>query len=226
MWSQENAWHCARRYWQWSADRAGQGLPSWLHLTFHENSYSKVGQADMLSREDVNAIADHTTSHRDRAWVWCLFNSRRRPGEVFKLTLGDVEVPPEGYIHLIIRPEKGSAAMPVSVYEDAVPALLIWLDSHPRKGDPQAPLWVGLKGAQRGKPVTYRFMHKVPIEAARRAGIKKPADPYNFRRCGLTLISKDPAIPYSIFERIGGGYPDRGPPVTISTSGTGTSRTC
>ena len=46
-----------------------------------------------------------------------------------------------------------------------------------------------------GKPVTYRFMHKVSIEAARRAGIKKPADPYNFRRSGLTLLSKDPAIP-------------------------------
>ena len=146
-------------------------------------------------------------SHRDRAWVWCLFNSRRRPGEVFKLTLGDIEVHPEGYIDLAIRPEKGSAAMPASLYEDAVPALLTWLDSHPRKGDPGAPLWVGLKGLQRGKPVTYRFMHKVSIEAARRASIKKPADPYNFRRSGLTLLSKDPAIPYSIFERIGGWVP-------------------
>ncbi len=207
MWSQENAWHCARRYWRWSFDRAGVDLPSWLHLTFHKNSYSKVGPADMLTREDVSAIADHTTSHRDRAWVWCLFNSRRRPGEVFKLTLGDIEVHPEGYIDLAIRPEKGSAAMPASLYEDAVPALLTWLDSHPRKGDPGAPLWVGLKGLQRGKPVTYRFMHKVSIEAARRASIKKPADPYNFRRSGLTLLSKDPAIPYSIFERIGGWVP-------------------
>jgi integrase len=207
MWTQENAWHCARRYWRWSFDREGKDLPSWLHLTFHKNSYSKVGPADMLTREDVSAIADHTTSHRDRAWVWCLFNSRRRPGEVFKLTLGEVEVHPEGYIDLAIRPEKGSAAMPVSLYEDAVPALLTWLDSHPRKGDSGSPLWVGLKGLGRGKPVSYRFMHKISIEAARRAGVKKPADPYNFRRSGLTLLSKDPAIPYSIFERIGGWVP-------------------
>jgi len=207
MWSQANAWHCARRYWRWSFNREDKDLPSWLHLTFHKNSYTKVGPADMLTREDVIAIADATTNHRDKAWVWCLFNSRRRPGEVFKLTLGDVEVHPEGYIDLAIRPEKGSAAMPVSIYEDAVPALLTWLDSHPRKGDNRAPLWVALKGSQRGQPITYRFMHGVSIVAARRAGIKKPADPYNFRRSGLTQLSKDPAIPYSIFERIGGWVP-------------------
>jgi integrase len=207
MWSQANAWHCTRRYWRWSFDREDKELPSWLHLTFHKNSYSKVGPADMLTRDDVIAIADATTNHRDRAWVWCLFNSRRRPGEVFKLTLGDVEIHPEGYIDLAIRPEKGSAAMPVSLYEDAVPALLNWLDQHPRKGEPGSPLWVGLKGAQRGQAITYRFMHSVSIMAAHRAGIKKPADPYNFRRSGLTQLSKDPAIPYSIFERIGGWVP-------------------
>jgi len=208
MWSQANAWHCARRYWRWAFDRSGQDLPSWLYLTFHKNSYSKVGPADMLTREDVQAIADHTLNHRDRAWIWCLFNSRRRPGEVFRLTLGDVEPHPEGYIDLMIRPEKGSAAMPISLYEDAVPALLTWLDTHPNKGDPRSPLWVGLQASERyRKPVSYRAMHQVSIEAARRAGIKKPADPYNFRRSGLTLLSKDPEIPYAIFERIGGWVP-------------------
>ena len=208
MWTQQGAWHCARRYWRWSFEREGRDLPSWLRLTFHKNSYSKVGPADMLTREDVQAIADHTLNFRDRAWIWCLFNSRRRPGEVFRLTLGDVEPHPEGYIDLMIRPEKGSAAMPVSLYEDAVPALLAWLDIHPNKGDPSSPLWVGLQASRRyRKPVTYRAMHQVTLEAARRANIKKPADPYNFRRSGLTELSKDPAIPYSIFERIGGWVP-------------------
>ncbi|MGA7846418.1 MAG: site-specific integrase [Thermoplasmata archaeon] len=208
MWTQQNAWGCVARYWRWSYERADQDVPRWLHLTFHTKAYSKVGPADMLTREDVTAIADHTLNHRDRAWIWCLFNSRRRPGEVFRLTLGDVETHPEGYVDLMIRPEKGSAAMPVSLYEDAVPALLAWLDIHPNKGDPSSPLWVGVQGSERhGKQVSYRAMHQVSIEAARRAGIKKPVDPYNFRRSGLTALSKDPAIPYSIFERIGGWVP-------------------
>ena len=98
--------------------------------------------------------------------------------------------------------------MPVSLYEEAVPALLAWLDIHPNKEDPSSPLWVGLQVSERyGKPVPYRAMHQVTIEAGRRAGIKKPADPYNYRRSDLTELSQDPAIPYSIFERIGGWVP-------------------
>ena len=69
MWTQQSAWHCARRYWRWSYECDGQDLPSWLRLTFHKNSYSKVGPADMLTREDVQAIADHTLNYRDRAWI-------------------------------------------------------------------------------------------------------------------------------------------------------------
>lgn len=85
-----------------------------------------------------------------------------------------------------------------------MPALFAWLGIHPNKGISSSPLWVGPQASERyGKPVTHRAMHQVTIEAARRADIKKPADPYDFRRSGLTELSKDPAIPYSIFERTG-----------------------
>ncbi|HZY70534.1 MAG TPA: site-specific integrase [Thermoplasmata archaeon] len=204
--SREGAAHCLTTFWRWRFDRLGRDFPPWLRIRL-ERWTPTSGAADMLSREEVAALAEHALNFRDKAWIWTLFNSGCRPGEIYRLTVGDVVSHDEGYIELLVRREKGSAPEPAPIYEDAVPALLAWLASHPRRGEPDAPLWVDMGGSRTGRVATYRAMYKAIETAARRANLKKPVSAYGLRRSRLTLLAKDPAISTSILERVAGWVP-------------------
>jgi integrase len=204
--SRQTVAQCLVPFWRWMYERDGKEYPSWLQLKI-EKWKPTNGASDMLTREEVARIAESAQNFRDRAWIWTLFNSGCRPGEVYQLRIGDVVPHDEGYIELRVPREKGSAPEPAPVYEDAVPALLAWLNAHPAKGDPNAPLWVDLGGARVGKVATYRAMYKALESAAARAKIGKPVTAYALRRSRLTILAKDPAISTSILEKVAGWVP-------------------
>ena len=197
---------CLGTFWKWKFEQSGDEVPTWLKIKL-EAWKPTNGASDMLSREEVSRIAESARNFRDRAWVWTLFNSGCRPGEIYRLRVGDVVPHDEGYIELHVQREKGSAPEPAPVYEDAVPALLAWLNAHPSKDDPGAPLWVELGGSLPARAATYRAMYKALENAARRAKIDKPTTPYALRRSRLTMLAKDPAISTSILEKIAGWVP-------------------
>lgn len=115
----------------------------------------------------------------------------------------------DGYLELFVNREKGGNERPAPVYEDAVPALLAWLEVHPGRDNPSAPLWVSTEGhgKKKGEATSYRGMYKVTSEAAKTAGITKPAHPYAFRHAGLTELAKDPRIPESVLAAAAGWVP-------------------
>ena len=193
-------------FWRYRLSRAGKPFPDHLRLRFGKWK-SPYNGSDMLTRDEVAAIAENAQNFRDKAWIWTLFNSGCRPGEVYMLRVGDVVPHDEGYIELRLTREKDSAPEPAPVYEDAVPALLAWLNAHPLRDQPTAPLWVGLGGSRIGKPATYRAMYKALESAARRAKVAKPVTAYALRRSRLTQLAKDPAISTSILEKVAGWAP-------------------
>ncbi len=204
--SREGSWYVARAFWAWWFDRKDQDIPRFLRIKFPKNGHQKIRADSLLSRDDVLRIASQALNQRDKAWIWCLYQSRLRPGELYGLRLGDV-VLHEGYIELLPHREKGSDDRPAPIYEDAVPALLAWLDSHPRKGEREAPLWVGIHGAGQGRPVSFRSMYNITVHAARRAKLDKPAYPYAFRHAGITELAKDPRISTAVLAAAAGWVP-------------------
>jgi len=204
--TRESSWYVLMTFWRWRYARQDKEPPTYLKVKFPTNGTGPTIPArDILTREDVTRIAEHSYTTRDRAWAWTLFESRCRPGEVFSLRVGDVE-PRDGYAVLHVRREKGSESRPAPVYADAVPAVLAWIAEHPRKSDTAAPLWVSFTGHGKGpgQPVTYREMCKVLEEAARRAEIAKPIHPYAFRHAGLTWLAKQPGVSPAIFAATAG----------------------
>jgi integrase len=197
---------CLITFWRWRFEQEGRDFPTWLRLKL-ERWAPTSDASDMLTREDVAQLAERAANFRDRAWIWTLFNSGCRPGEIYRLRVGDVVPHDEGYIELRVRREKGSAPEPAPVYEDAVPALLAWLNAHPHGRDADAPLWVNLGGDRSGRVATYRAMYKALENAGRRAKITKPVTAYALRRSRLTILAKDPAISTSILEKVAGWVP-------------------
>ena len=204
--SREGSWYVARAFWGWWFERKDEDIPRFLRIKFPKNRHQKIRADSLLSRDDVLRIASQALNQRDKAWIWCLYQSRLRPGELFGLRVGDVVVR-DGYIELLPHREKGSDDRPAPVYEDAVPALLAWLDSHPEKGDRDAPLWVGIHGRGQGQAVSFRSMYNITVRAARRAKLDKPAYPYAFRHAGITELAKDPRISTAVLAAAAGWVP-------------------
>lgn len=197
---------CLGSFWRWRFDQMGEEIPRWLHIRL-EKWKPTNSSSDMLTRDDVSLIAENALNFRDKAWIWTLFNSGCRPGEVYRLRVGDVVPHDEGYIELKVAREKGSAPEPAPIYEDAVPAVLAWLAVHPRREDPTSPLWVDVGGTRTGHLASYRTMYKALEIAAARAKTTKPVTAYALRRSRLTILAMDPAVSTSILERVAGWVP-------------------
>ena len=69
----------------------------------------------------------------------------------------------------------------------SAPLLAQWLNNHPFKADPAAPLWVRERCSQ-PMPVCYQGLAKIIQDAFRRAGIAKRVYPHLFRHSRATYV--------------------------------------
>lgn len=108
---------CLASFWRWRLERVGKEYRSWLRIKL-EKWTSTSSASDMLTRKDIASIVEHSQNFGHRAWIWTLFNSGCRPGEIYQLRVGDVVPHEEGYIELRVTRGKGSAPEPRPVSED------------------------------------------------------------------------------------------------------------
>ena len=71
---------------------------------------------------------------------------------------------------------------------DSIPYLQTWLNVHPLRRNPQAPLWVVRRGAP--GPLGYHGLWRLCRRLKRRSGLKKPLRPNYFRHASLTEWAK------------------------------------
>jgi hypothetical protein len=67
---------------------------------------------------------------------------------------------------------------------------LEWLQKHPRRNDPDAPLWASMGNNAKGDRMTYYYLRKMLKKLADNAGVKKNIWPYLFRHTMLTNLAK------------------------------------
>jgi len=141
------------------------------------NSHDPVPrEQDMLGWEpDVIPMIEAATNRRDKALIAVQFDAGLRSGELESLSVGDVFDGEHG-LKLHVDGKNGErtvALIPSTTY------LQDWLKDHPRRSNPDAPLWCNLID---GSEQTYKGWLKGFKEPARRAGIDKPVNPTNFRK--------------------------------------------
>lgn len=83
------------------------------------------------------------TGPRNQAFLWTLWDTGCREGEALSMRIKDVTPDAVGGAHVHF-PRGKTGSRTVYVVEAAT-ALKIWLELHPHKGDPDAPLWPGKK---------------------------------------------------------------------------------
>lgn len=161
---------------------------SWIKSYISESEVeksSRVGPDNILTADEVMRMVKATDNPRDEAMVLVLFEGAFRPGELLRMKVGSVHFMKD-YCVVSTKGKTGIKRIPLIV---SYSALKRWLELHPRRNDPDAPLWCALDPIHRGGRLSYgRFREKLKM-IAERAGLKKDFWPYLLRHSQLTSMA-------------------------------------
>jgi integrase/ribosomal protein L40E len=138
---------------------------------------------DILSEEDVRKLVDAAERQRDRALIFVCYESGARAGELLSLRLRDVKLDRYGAV-LLLKGKTGTRRIRLI---QSVPDLQLWLNMHPFKDDPDAPLWISRQGGV--KPITKMRFCELLKTCARRAGLQKHVHPHLLRHSRATHLA-------------------------------------
>jgi integrase/recombinase XerD len=136
----------------------------------------------LLSFEEVLEMIRHARCPRDKAIVSFLYESGARISEMLSMKIRHVE----------FSGNMVKATFPVSKTQTRVIPLVscrshlcTWMNYHPLKNDPEAPLWSNLKGEGRD-PLISSTVNDILKRLAHDSGITKRVYPHLFRACSIT----------------------------------------
>lgn len=173
-----------KRFYKW-LEGSEEGYPDkvrWIK-TAVKNSRSKL--TNLLSREDVKKLVAAASCIRDRALISALYESGCRIGELLNIRLKDMDFDDYGIV-IMVNGKTGPRRVRVI---SSVPHLSNWIENHPNRGSPNAPLWVNTGTTNHNKMMKYSAARKMLVETADRAGIEKPVNPHNFRKARATHLA-------------------------------------
>ncbi len=159
---------------------------SWFTVKSGKDKDSRVKPESLITTEELNAMINATLNERDRALVSVIFEAALRPGELLTMMVGSVEFK-EDHCLITVDGKTGIKRIPLVVSHRP---LLEWLEKHPSRRIPDAPLWASLGNNSKGNCVSYYYLRKLLRKLGKRAGIKKDVWPYLFRHSCLTAMAK------------------------------------
>ncbi|MEM2563938.1 MAG: site-specific integrase [Candidatus Bathyarchaeia archaeon] len=158
---------------------------SWIKLNAREGS-GRVTPEALLDDKDIKAMVQAADNPRDKAMLHVLFEGALRPGELLSMRISSVEFKRD-YCIITVNGKTGIKRIPLVA---SLMPLLDWLRVHPRRDDPDAPLWCSLATNYVGRPLSYRHFRLIVKKMAGRAGLRKDVWPYLFRHTTLTKMAK------------------------------------
>ncbi|QLK27185.1 site-specific integrase [Natrinema zhouii] len=133
-------------------------------------------------KEHVEPMIESAFNARDAAMIALQFDAGLRGGEFKQLTIGDIQDHENG-LQITVEGKQGRRTI---LLIPAVPHVNRWLDAHPNREDPDAPLWSKL---HEPKPISDRMVSKIFDEVADRAGVSKPVTLTNFRKSSAAFLA-------------------------------------
>ncbi len=155
---------------------------AWMRVK--ENRIKKLPE-ELLTPEDVKLLLKFCENKRDKALVAVLWESGARAGEIGTMKIKHVAFDEFGCKITI----NGKTGMRRIRLVSAALYLLEWINHHPRREDPEAPLWVSTN-VDKVSLMTYDALRLQLHKIARRVGLKKPVNPHNFRHSRATYLAQ------------------------------------
>jgi len=140
---------------------------------------------EVLTQEEIKRLAVTASNARDRAFIQVLYESGCRIGEFLSLRTKSVQFDRYGAV-LLVNGKTGSRRVRII---SSAPSLATWLENHPLRSNPEAPLWVILGTRNNHGLMSYGSTSKLLKDLAERAGVKKAVNPHSFRHARATHLA-------------------------------------
>jgi integrase len=178
-----------KKFYKWLYKMDGWGVypevVSWIKTPRKLNISQKLPE-ELLTKEEIKAMANKASNPRDRALIMILYESGCRVGEILNLKMKHVAFDQYGAVIIV----NGKTGMRRIRLIDSVPDLQLWVNHHPYKDNPEAPLFIDLGAYVGGRQLGYyALLHIIKVLAAK-AGINKRVHPHLFRHSRLTELAK------------------------------------
>ncbi len=182
-WTKHDYKVALKKFYKWL--KGGEYPPEvkWVKTTL--KAKDELLPEDLLTEEEVMRLVNAADSPRDKAFIITLYESGARIGELGSMLIRDVKFE-EGYTALTLKGKTGSRRVIVVA---STPYLMAWIQNHPLKGRPNAPLWVNMGTVNRYEPMSYPALAKTLRAAAEKAGLKKKVHPHKLRHSRATFLA-------------------------------------
>ncbi|WP_137288799.1 site-specific integrase [Natronorubrum halophilum] len=163
----------------------GECPPSidWVPSSTSNNYDPTPDPRNMLKWEKhIEPMLDECFNARDAAMIALQFDAGLRGGEFKSLEVGDVQDHDHG-LQVTVEGKQGRRTV---MLIPSVPHVHRWLDAHPDRDDPDAPLWSKLHQCE---AISDRMVSKVFDEVAERTGVNKPVTLTNFRKSSAAFLA-------------------------------------
>ena len=166
--------------WLFEGGKRYEELAGWIKVKLKPNERDLP--RTILSVDEVNRMASVAENPRDKAIILTLYELGCRPEEFLNLRIGDVQWDKYGAI-ITVKGKTGARRLRLI---SSAPALADWLNQHPSKDDPKAPLFPNYLGEK----MTFRSLDNIIKRYARKAGITKHVTPRTFRHSRATFLAR------------------------------------
>jgi integrase/recombinase XerD len=159
-------------------------IVSWITCHVRARDKKRLERKDLLTPEDIEKLLYVCHNTRDKALIAVLWETGGRIAEIGNLQLKHVTKRDHGYT-LDLTGKTGQRS-PLII--SSAPYLATWLNNHPFRNDPEAPLWVHYQYSKTAKHLQYDAIRYVLQRYFQRAEIKKPFHPHIFRHSRATYV--------------------------------------
>jgi Site-specific recombinase XerD len=171
-------------YEEWKSAHVYPPEVAWLKKNEKPN---EMETKTTLTEEEVKALIQTSNDPMVRAFISLEDEIGARPSEILNLRVGDIVKDGEDVIVNIRQGKTGYRSIPII---KSVSLLFQWLEIHPFKNDPNAPLWLSRSNRNRFQKWSYLACNKTIKDLAQKAGIKKDVSIYTFRHTSATRDAK------------------------------------
>ncbi len=177
-----------KRFYRWM--NGGEKHPEkveWLKLKEPKNS---ILPEDLLTEEEVIKLIDSAKYIRDKTFISALYESGCRIGEMLTLQIKNVSFG-QHVTALLVAGKTGQRRVPLVT---STTYLSMWIQNHPYRDNPEAPLWVNIVDKWHPKTInhmSYEGVKKMLRVTFNKAGIKKRHNPHMFRHSRATVLANN-----------------------------------
>ena len=175
-----------RRFFKWL--RKTEDYPEevkWIKTNVSRSERKLPCEGDLLNEKDVQKLISFAGHPRDKAFISMLWESGGRIGEIGNLQLKHIQFDKYGIL-ITVKGKTGSRKIRLI---SSTPYLSTWMNNHPFRNDPNAPLWINIGTFKHHKMMHYRNMRQLVVNLGKTAAIGKRCNPHSFRHARATFMA-------------------------------------